>query len=229
MTRRALIASLSVFLFAANTSAQDSPNDGPSQSRAYLVKLVDALKNDDSFKVRLQAAVLLGRSGEDSAVDPLIESLNTDEHYTVRAASATALANLDEPKAIPHIIKRMAVDTDDFVREEATRALDKYERDEALPYVVASYDGFETADSVKVRRVAVVYLTDEDVGPEGERVLERALGDKSEVAEVASGYLLSLEDRERALSVLNDAIRDKEPTVRRGAVEVLEQMNTKES
>ncbi|HSI03205.1 MAG TPA: HEAT repeat domain-containing protein, partial [Myxococcota bacterium] len=57
---------------------------------AYVQRLIDALSHDDAFKVRLQAAVLLGRSNDDRAAPALISALASDAHYTVRAASATA-------------------------------------------------------------------------------------------------------------------------------------------
>ncbi len=227
--RAVIIGVFSATLCAVSgADAQErAPVDGPSQSRAYLAKLVEALENDDSFKVRLQAAVLLGRSGEAAAVDPLIRALNEDEHYTVRAAAATALANLEESRAISHILKRIALDRDDFVREEASRALDKYDREVALPYVIATYDGFESPDASKVRRVAVDYVLRDEVGPEADGILERALGDETDIARIAADYLLAMERSEEALAVLNEAIRNKEPTVRRGAVLVLEAMNSK--
>lgn len=222
--------SLLILLLSGSAAAQEgSQNDGPTQSRAYLAKLIDALRSDDSFKVRLQAAVLLGRSSSGAAVDPLIEALNTDEHYTVRAAAATGLANLQEPRAISHIIKRSAVDEDEFVREEAGRAIEKYDRTEALPYVVATYDGFDTVDNVGVRLAAVKYLLQADTGPDVDKVVERALGDAPQIASVATEHLVALEEKDRAMVVLNDAIRNKEPTVRTGAVRVLQRLDTKEA
>lgn len=224
-----MVGALGVVLWSLPGEPVGAQVDGPSQSRAYLAKLVEALENDDSFKVRLQAAVLLGRSGEASAVDPLIRALNDDEHYTVRAAAATALANLQEPRAVSHIVKRVALDPDDFVREEASRALEKYERDVALPYVVAIYEGFESPEAAKVRRVAVDYVLSDEVGPEADAILERALGDEESIARIAADHLLSMERSEEALVVLNEAVRNKEPAVRRGAVRVLETMNSKEA
>lgn len=232
MIRIAVIVGLA--LTAGAAAAQDAapangPSDGPSQSRAYLAKLIDALRSDDSFKVRLQAAVLLGRSGSTSAVEPLIEALNTDEHYTVRAAAATGLANLQEPRAISHIIKRAAMDADEFVRVEAAQALDKYDRERALPYVMATYDGFETPESAKVRQAAIDYLLNAEVGPEVDTVIKRALGDTPEISAAASDYLVALEDKNRTIAILNDAVRSREPTVRTGAVRVLQKLNTKQA
>lgn len=190
----------------------------------YLEKLIHALTRDDNYKVRLQAAVLLGRSGDARAIDPLVTALGADEHFTVRAASATALANLGEAKAIAHIIKRMAVDNDAFVRDEAARALDKYDRATALPYVVAVYNG---SDDERVRRIVIEYVAD-DVDVAAEPVLERALGDSDAILTVARGAVLGME-KTRALEFLRRAVTHREPSVRKGAVQLLRAVKTAEA
>lgn len=228
MVRKCLhIASVvAVLLGPAVVRAQAGDSaDGPEESRAYLDQLVAALETDDSFKVRLQAAVFLGRSGSERAVEPLITAL-ADQHYTVRAAAATALANLHETRAISHIVKRIAIDPDPFVREEATRALDKYDRDQALTYVIASYDGFEAPEDGRIRKVAMSYLVEGDPSKDSLPVLERGLGDTAEIFQMVSTYLQNLEPEE-GLTVLRRAIRHKEPAVRRGAVRVLRALATK--
>lgn len=221
-----LVAVLGFSALAMAQSAPETPSEGSSQSRAYVARLLDALRTDDSFKVRLQAAVLLGRSTEAEVTDALIEALRSDPHYTVRAAAATALANLGEPRAIPHVVRRAAADEDAFVREEAGRALQAFERSVALPHVVAAFDTHEAPGAESIRQWVVEYLIDEELDPSGERVLERALGDRPEIASVVSEYLIELEQPDEALEILAQAIRDKEPTVRRGAVEVLERLNS---
>lgn len=195
-----------------------------AERESYLRKLIDALSSDDSFKVRLQAAVLLGRSDDESAVGPLINALNADAHYTVRAAAATALANLDELKALSHILKAAAVDPEAFVREEAQRALGKYDREDALPFVVATYNGSEDP---AIRKEAVEYLI-VDLLPRAEPVLDRALGDVPAIFEISKAAVLRME-RERAMRLLQGAIEHREPAVRRGAVQVLHELGTPEA
>jgi HEAT repeat protein len=188
------------------------------EAEEQLERLIDALRSDSSFKVRLQAAVLLGRADDDRAVEPLIGAMAADEHYTVRAAAATALANLNVPRAISHIIKRIATDPDAFVREEAARALGKYDEEEALPYVIATYG----SDDPTVRREAVRYLAatpTEAAVP----VLIKALGDLPETFELVQAAALEMEAAE-SMRMLRAALDHRDPSVRQGAVRVLHEI-----
>ena len=67
-------------------------------------QLVSALKNADAFKVRLQAAVVLGRAGGAKAVEPLVGALD-DPEVAVRAASAMALGNLADLRAVTPLVR----------------------------------------------------------------------------------------------------------------------------
>jgi HEAT repeat protein len=212
---------MAVLLPLAATSAFASDAPAPAaaidpQRAAQIDTLLGALANDDSFKVRLQAAVLLGRVGDGRAVEPLINALNNDPHYTVRAAAATALANLNELRAVTQIIRRMALDTESFVREEARRALAKYERQSALPYAVSAFG----APEPQVRREALAYIAAEP-NPMTEPVLAKGLGDSPEVFAVAKEAVGRLSPDER-LRFLDSALDHREPAVRRGAIEALD-------
>jgi HEAT repeat protein len=189
---------------------------------AYVQRLIDALAHDDAFKVRLQAAVLLGRSNDERAAPALISALAGDAHYTVRAAAATALANLNDQRGIVHIVKACGVDREQFVREEADRALQKFDRKDALPSVISAYNG---ADDPRVRKVALTYIVATAVTADIEPVLERALGDSPENFEIAKTAIVQLPaDREMAL--LQRGIDHHDASVRRGAVNVLRLVNT---
>jgi HEAT repeat protein len=208
---------------AAVPSTSPAPAERPLdavQDEAHLARLADAVVNDASYKVRLQAAVFLGRSNEERAFEPLVAALSSDEHYTVRAAAATALANLNDPRGISHIIKRIATDADPFVREEATRALNKFDRQQAVPYVVATYG----SDNVEVRKQAVGYLA---LSPDdaADQVLIRALGDVEEIFIVAKGAILAQPPAE-IMPMMEEALDHRDAAVRRGAVRVLHGMGT---
>lgn len=227
MKRRGLAVIVPLLLALALPAVAQEPDAGaevaaPEQDERFT-KLLEALTTDDSFKVRLQAAVFLGRSGNDAAVEPLIKSLVGDEHYTVRAAAATGLANLQVTTAIAEIVKAAAVDTDDFVREEAGRALRKFDRDEALPYVVATYG----SDDSRVRTEVVRYLA-EGTFEAAEVVLLRALGDETEIMNVALGAVQRMETSER-LRFLTTAVEHRDPGVRRGTIEVLHKEGTQQA
>jgi HEAT repeat protein len=186
-------------------------------------KLVMALRDESSFKVRLQAAVMLGRSADPRAFEPLIAALSSDENHTVRAAAATALSNLDDPRAISHIIDRVATDPDPFVREEAKRALAKYSRDEALPYVVATYG----SDIQEVRRQAVVYIA-QSPDEAGQQILMRALGDTEQIFVVSKTAIAEMPAAE-ALEFLKTALEHRNASVRQGAVRVLHSIASPEA
>jgi len=200
-------------------AAETRPID-EEKTDAYLSRLIVALGEDESYKVRLQAAVFLGRSDDERAFEPLISALNSDENYPVRAAAAIALANLNDPRAISHIIKRIATDPEPFVVEEATRGLAKYEREVALPYVVATYG----SDSQEIRLEAVRYLAREP-DDDANGVLIRALGDDQKVFELVKDAALKM-DQESALEMLQAALDHREAAVRRGAVLILRALAT---
>lgn len=202
--------------------ADDNPA-AKAEADAYVQKLIGAVIKDPSYKVRLQAAVLLGRRDDDRAVEPLIQVLNTDQHYTVRAAAAIALANLEEPRAIPHILKRMAVDTDPFVRDQATQALGMYTRDDALPWIKAAV----SSEEMEVRRQAVQYLVNSpliEIEPE----LLKAVGDAPPVFSLARDYILKLESAD-AQKVLAVGLEHRDASVRRGTVQILHVIKNAES
>ncbi|HET6347287.1 MAG TPA: HEAT repeat domain-containing protein, partial [Myxococcota bacterium] len=85
-------AVLALCVTGAAGGAVRAAQGGADASRdTYLQRLIEALERDDSYKVRLQATVLLGKSKDPRAVEPLLTALNVDAHPTVRAAAATAL------------------------------------------------------------------------------------------------------------------------------------------
>ncbi|MEZ4270881.1 MAG: HEAT repeat domain-containing protein [Myxococcota bacterium] len=222
---------LSGLFCASLANAQTGAESVPDQDGTYIKGLISALQEDDSYKIRLQAAVFLGRSNDPRAVEPLLGVLTKDKHYTVRAAAATALANLDEPKAIEPIIVLAAADPDEFVREEAQRALDTYDRATVMRQVVATYrhyiDGAakDTVTAVAVRRTVIDYLMSGDFTA-GEPVFTEALGDVPDIfAEVRKVVLLQPEAVQ--LRFLQASVDHSEPSVRRGAVEVLRSVGTK--
>jgi len=207
---------------AALAAAPAPPSDSEADA-ARIDRLVTVLTTDDSFKVRLQAAVLLGRTNNPRAGQPLIDALGSDPDYTVRAAAAVALANLKEPRAITHIVKRIAVDPEAFVREEATRALGKFDRASALPYVVASCNSTDP----RVRKEALAYVATEPTAAV-EPVLERALGDTPEIYDIAKQAAAKM-PRPEVLRFLEAALDHREPSVRRGAIEVLQALKGPEA
>jgi hypothetical protein len=103
-SRRVLVLGL----LLATATAQAAP---PS-----VRDLVERLKNGEDFRVRVQAALELGKSADPDALDPLIDALN-DPNASVRAASAAALGELGDADALP-ALKERRLDRSEAVRKQ---------------------------------------------------------------------------------------------------------------
>ena len=84
--------------------------------------LASALHNDSSFKVRTQAASLLGKLGDKAGVEPLIKAL-ADENKTVRAMAAQSLGKLGGAAALSALKNLLQRESDSFVRGQAEKAM----------------------------------------------------------------------------------------------------------
>lgn len=92
---------------------------------AHAEKVQDlsrALSEDGSYKVRVQAALLLGKLGDRNAV-PALERALRDENNTVRAIAAQALGRLGAPEAAASLRGLLGTERDAFVRTQAEKAL----------------------------------------------------------------------------------------------------------
>jgi hypothetical protein len=85
-------------------------------------ELCKALLEDTNYKVRVQAALVLGRLGDKTAVPSLIKALS-DTNKTVRAISAQALGQLAAPQAADALRDLLKREGDPFVRTQAEKAL----------------------------------------------------------------------------------------------------------
>jgi hypothetical protein len=77
---------------------------------------------DDSYKVRVQAAMLLGKLGDPAGVGPLAKALE-DKDKTVRWMTVQALARLANPAAVGPLKVMLTKEKDPSVREQAQKAL----------------------------------------------------------------------------------------------------------
>lgn len=98
---------------------------------AYFVRKMDSA----GFKVRLQAAFILGRLRDARALPALAKAL-TDPHYAVRAAAALALGRIRDARATDPLLNALG-DPEPWVRAEAVRALGLIRSRKALPQLVA--------------------------------------------------------------------------------------------
>lgn len=89
---------------------------GSAFARSSFKELVDRLENGADFRVRVQAALELGKRKHPAARVPLEEALG-DSNAAVRASAAAALKMLGDPRAIPALQKR-AKDSSPAVRSQ---------------------------------------------------------------------------------------------------------------
>src|SRR5439155_364202 len=92
-------------------------------AEARLERALSALRQDPSFKVRAQAALLLGQGGSGEAVPALRQALAEDPEPAVRIAAAAALGRLGDPAARDALAAAEGGDRDAKVREAAGRVL----------------------------------------------------------------------------------------------------------
>jgi len=84
--------------------------------------LVRAVTEDTNYKVRVQAALVLGKLGDPRAVQPLIKAL-ADQNKTVRGIAASALGQLGDSAAVDPLRGLLRRETDPFVRGQAEKAV----------------------------------------------------------------------------------------------------------
>jgi hypothetical protein len=81
-----------------------------------------ALVEDTNYKVRVQAALVLGKLRDRQAVGALTQSLS-DQNKTVRGIAAQALGLIGDPAAIDQLKSLLKRETDPFVRGQTEKAL----------------------------------------------------------------------------------------------------------
>ncbi len=73
---------------------------GPALAEPQVGYLIEQLRTSEDYRVRTQAALGLGASGDDAAVKPLCDALG-DGNASVKVAAAAALGKLGKPAAVP--------------------------------------------------------------------------------------------------------------------------------
>jgi HEAT repeat protein len=145
----------------------------PALGSEDKIGLLSSWLKDTSFKVRLKAAVLLGRTSDAGAVSPLCDALS-DENYIVRGAAARALGNLGHPMAVAAVepLLKMLKDEEPFVRKEAVHALERLAGVQSLDFFISALSNEEPL----VRQTAVHLLSAMNT-PEARSAVVPALGD----------------------------------------------------
>src|SRR5687768_4457214 len=161
-----------------------------SQDDRNTLFLIDQLRDADEWTTRMEAAVLLGRSGDIRARKPLMRALE-DTHYAVRAATIRALSKLRDPRAIKPLLDRIG-DDEPYVRTEARRALAQFDLEDAHPYLLHA---LRRHPDPQVRLAAAERLAESD-DPTTRAAMLDATGDDSDVGRFAVSVLRALPQEE---------------------------------
>jgi len=89
---------------------------------ARVDELCRAVTDDNNYKVRVQAALVLGKLGDPRAVQPLIKALG-DQNKSVRGIAASALGQLGDAAAVDPLRDLLRHESDSFVRGQAEKAM----------------------------------------------------------------------------------------------------------
>ena len=89
---------------------------------AKVDEICRTLTDDSNYKVRVQAALVLGKLGDAGAVACLTRALG-DQNKTVRAMSAQALGQIGDGAAQDSLRSLSRRDPDPFVRSQVEKAL----------------------------------------------------------------------------------------------------------
>jgi hypothetical protein len=106
-------------LFALLLAAAAAHAAGPD---VKVEDLCRAVVDDANYKVRVQAALVLGKLGDARAVQPLIKAL-ADQNRTVRGIAASALGQLGDSAAVDPLRDLLRHESEPFVRGQAEKAM----------------------------------------------------------------------------------------------------------
>jgi len=128
---------LSIGLLMASVAAAKSP----------VAALTQKLEKETDFRVRVQAALELGKTYDERALEPLVQALD-DGHASVRAAAAAALETLGDPRAVS-ALKQRRLDRSEAVRSQIRASLRALEGDASKPRVLVKLGILSNGTSVK--------------------------------------------------------------------------------
>ncbi len=176
--------------------------------------LAAALLGDPSFKVRTQAALLLGKLGDKAGVNPLIGALS-DENKTVRAMAAQSLGKLGGDAAVLALKNLLVREPDGFVRGQAEKALASFapskppepesNKDRKLYLKLGPFSGgSKAADAVLLGILRIALRQSLEKLPHlavTEGADEKNLGKGGKPAFIVDGNVLNLDEKEAGSAV----------------------------
>ncbi len=164
--------------------------------------LSSKLAESSSFKVRLKAAVLLGRLHDQRAVSPLERALK-DENYVVRGAAARALGNLGPSLAAEAVedIFPLVHDENQFVQKEAKSALKRLASERSLDYYTSAMHSTNTSIRVEAMKILGFLKL-----PGAREAILRGLGDEDEEVRAEAIIAVRSLGRSEQVSMLRNAL-----------------------
>lgn len=126
----------------------------PVAAAPGVEELVSQLRDGKDFRVRVQAALQLGRSMSPQALAPLVSALD-DDNASVRAAAVAALESLGDMRAIAPL-KEHRLDRSDAVRKQIKSSLAELEAqalDAPKPKVLVKLGIMKNGSGVKSKRI----------------------------------------------------------------------------
>jgi len=187
------------------------------ESRA-VEPLITVLRDEDR-SVRVSAAYILGQMRDSRAVEPLIAALN-DKEASVRSEAIKALTEMKDSRALDPLMTAM-MDKDNSVRIEAANALEKLGKASLTlePLITAMQD---KGTSMAFKYWSVDFLVKMKDGRAVKPLIIASNDNDRVLREKATSALMRMD--KSAFEPLIDTLKDKESSVRSGAVRTLGKM-----
>ncbi len=197
---------LGVLLLPAWLNWSHADQKSLTVTESEFTSLKTNLLSGESFKLRIRCAMMLGRTGDKRAYQPLLGALN-DEHYTVRGAAAIALGNLHNYAAIMPLMDQLH-DVEPYVIKEVEKALENIAKNRAaLPYLKEALNNPDA--QIRLKAALLLENIEDNVGLE---TIVEALSDSDDkVRAVASEVIRGLnpiQAGELLLKALNNPKHD---------------------
>jgi len=185
------------------------PNVEKMKAKRDVKGLIEALRYKDEY-VRKDAAIALGKIGDERAIDPLIQALK-DKHY-VRREAARALGVIGGERVVGPLIQALRHE-DGTVRMYAASALGKIRDERAIDPLIQAlkdnindrYDRKNFSEPLRIIGKPAIGPLIEALKDEDDRFLRETLGKMGELA----------------LEPLIRALKDEDWRVREGVAEAL--------
>ena len=115
-------------LFAAVFACALALSSAPRVQARDIRETVEDLRKGEDFRLRMSAALALGKSGSRDVREALEKALADDSHPMVRASAAAALGALGDPTALPALERAAANDAASSVKTAATKSIEQLKK-----------------------------------------------------------------------------------------------------